>query len=291
MSDMTTVAIVGANGQLGSDLLEAFGGAFEAVPLSHADMDVSNRASVDACLARVRPGIVVNTAALHDLKACEKDPERSFAVNAAGARNLALWCRDNGALLMHVSTDYVFDGNKGAPYVETDCALPLNQYGITKLAGELSISSVLDRHAIVRTGGLYGTHPCRGKPAKNFVEMFLELARGKEVLEFGGDEVNTPTFTGNLAEQMRVLAEQGATGLFHATCEGACSWFEFGEEILRQAGSRTRLAKRPPGKPDPLAIKRPRYSVLENRRLKELGINSFPDWKEALRRYLAKRAA
>jgi len=287
---MEKVAIIGADGQLGSDLRLAFQGRAETVGLAHSDIEITRKDSVDSCLNGHRPGIVVNTAACHDLNRCEGDPVLSFAINAAGARNLALWCRDNGALLVHVSTDYVFDGRRDTPYVEGDCPAPLNQYGITKLAGELSIASVTDRHAIVRTGGLYGTHPCRGKPARNFVEMFLGLTKGKEVQDFGGDEVNTPTFTEPLAAQLVALAGSGATGLFHATCEGACSWFEFGEEILRQTGSPTRLVHRPPAPPNPAAVKRPAYTVLENRRLKELGLDRMPDWREALRGYLAKRS-
>ncbi|MEM4160574.1 MAG: dTDP-4-dehydrorhamnose reductase [Thermoplasmata archaeon] len=287
---MEKAAIIGANGQLGSDIVEAFKEGYEVFPLTHGDIEVSEMASVSSVLEKLQPDVIINTAAYHDLKKCEANPGIAFAVNTLGAKNLAQWCKSRGALLVHISTDYVFDGKKRTPYAEEDIPRPVNMYGITKLGGELAIQAIHERHVIVRTGGLYGTHPCRGKPAKNFVEMFLELIRDKEVVEFGGDEVCSPTFTEPLAKQIRKIVDFNVTGIFHVTTKGSCSWFEFGEEIIRQTDSRTRLVKRAKGQAGAQPeIIRPGYTVLENRRIEELGINMMPHWRDALREYLLKR--
>lgn len=182
----------------------------------------------------------------------------------------------------------MFDGQKSKPYIEDDCTRPLNTYGITKLAGEIYISSMLEKYIIIRTTGLYGTHQCRGKSSKNFVEMFLELIENKEIVEFGGEEICTPTFTENLAEQIKIIIKTNEFGIFHATSEGSCSWFEFGEEITKQTNSITKLVKRE-RKESASNIIRPKYTVLENKHLENLGINRMLDWKLALSEYLSKR--
>jgi len=191
-------------------------------------------------------------------------------------------------MLLHISTDYVFDGQKSKPYIENDCTRPLNTYGITKLAGELYISSILEKYIIIRTTGLYGTNPCRGKSSKNFVEMFLELIENKKIVEFGGEEICTPTFTENIAEQIKLIIKTNEFGIFHATSEGFCSWFEFGEEIIKQMKSKIKLIKRE-RKESASNIIRPKYIVLENRHLNGLGSNRMLDSKVALNEYLIQR--
>lgn len=286
--NMEKIAVIGANGQLGSDIYLCFKENYKVIPLLHDDIEVTQQDSINLCLNNIQPDIIINTAAYHDLNKCEKYPEKAFLVNCIGPQNLSIWCEENGCLLVHISTDYVFDGQKNRPYTEDDCARPLNTYGITKLAGEFYMSSILEKYVIIRTSGLYGLHPCRGKPSKNFVEMFLELIENKEVVEFGGEEICTPTFTENLTEQIKLIIETNEFGIFHATNEGFCSWFEFGEEIIKQTNSKTRLIKRE-RKEGSSNILRPKYSVLENKHLNDLGINIMPDWKEALSEYLSKR--
>ena len=176
--------MVGGNGQLGIDIASAFSdrGA-EVVSLTHADIELSNLDSVRCRLGTTPADVVVNTAAMHHVEKCEEQPDNAFAVNAIGARNLALVTRELGAVLVHISTDYVFDGAKGKPYHEGDVPLPLNIYGNSKLAGEYAVRTLNHRHFVLRTSALYGKHPCRAKGGQNFVELMLRL--GRERGEYG----------------------------------------------------------------------------------------------------------
>src|SRR5208282_197145 len=172
------IAVIGSNGQLGSDVVRVLVHQGEDVySLTHADIEVSSLESVADCLRSKRPEIVINTAAMHHVENCEQEPGKAYAVNAVGPRNLATVARDLGAVLMHVSTDYVFDGRKGSPYVEEDNPLPLNAYGITKLAGEHYVRATAPKHFVIRTSGLYGKSPCRAKGGLNFIELMLKLAK------------------------------------------------------------------------------------------------------------------
>src|SRR5208282_5094421 len=172
------IAVIGSNGQLGSDLVGAFSENGDAVcGLTHSDIEISELDSVLRALEDVRPQVIVNTAAMHHVENCEREPEKAFAVNALGPRNLAIVARDMGAALMHVSTDYVFDGSKGSPYVEEDSPRPLNAYGITKLAGEHFVRATTAKHFVIRASGLYGKSPCRAKGGLNFIELMLKLAK------------------------------------------------------------------------------------------------------------------
>src|SRR2546425_1631750 len=174
------VAVIGANGQLGSDVSLAFSAAGDTVAgFTHAVIEVSELESVADVLRHLCPHVIVNTAAMHSVEQCEQDPAKAYAVNAIGARNLAQIANQLNALLIHVSTDYVFDGFKRAPYQEDDVPLPLSVYGNTKLAGEHFVRSLGTRHQVLRTSGLYGKHPCRAKGGLNFVELMLKLAREK----------------------------------------------------------------------------------------------------------------
>jgi dTDP-4-dehydrorhamnose reductase len=284
---MKKIAIIGANGQLGSDIYICLKEIYNVIPLLHDDIEITQWDSVDSGLNKIHPDIIINTAVYPDLNKCENYPGKAFLVNGIGTRNLSIWCKENDCILVHISTDYVFDGQKNKPYTEEDCTRPLNTYGITKLAGEFYISSILEKYIIIRTAGLYGKHPCRGKRSKNFVDMFLELIENKERVEFGGEEICTLTFTENLAEQIKRIIETNEPGIFHATSEGFCSWFEFGEEIIKQTNSTTKLVKR--GRKESVSnIIRPKYTVLENKHLNDFGINIMPGWKEALNEYLEK---
>ena len=216
------VAVIGATGQLGCDVMRAFAAdGAEVCGLGHADIEVSNLDSVARVLGETAPRLIVNTVALHHVETCEREPEKAFAVNALGTRNLALVARQLDAVLMHVSTDYVFDGSKAAPYVEDDACRPLNVYGITKLAGEHFARCTAEKHFVLRTSALYGKDPCRGKGGLNFVELMLKLGRERGQVRVVDDEVVSPTSTEELARQMVALSRSDCYGLYNATAEGS----------------------------------------------------------------------
>ena len=281
------VAVIGATGQLGSDVADEFArNGDEVSPLAHSDIDVSSPDSVRAALTGLKAELIVNTAAMHNVESCEQEPARAYAVNALGARNLAIVTLELGAILVHVSTDYVFDGSKGKPHVETDPAVPLNVYGNTKLAGELFIRSITERHFILRTSALYGKSPCRAKGGRNFVELMLKLAGERDEISVVVDEVVTPTYTVELAKQIVVLSRTSTFGLYHATAEGSCTWYEFAKRIFELTNSNVTLRVAAPNQ-FPAKVRRPKYSVLENQRFKALGVNAFHSWEDGLRSYLA----
>ncbi len=284
------VAVIGATGQLGRDCCEALARhGQEVIALGHEAIEVRRLESVAAALHRAAPDWVLLTAALHDVPACERRPLDAFAVNALGAKHVAQVSAELGASVLYVSTDYVFDGRKGRPYEETDAPGPLNVYGLTKLCGEHLVRQANPRHAIVRTSGLYGRYPCRGKGA-NFVERMLQLARERGCVQVVDDELLSPTYTADLAEQIAVLCERGAFGVFHATAQGACSWYDFAEEIFARTGVPVQLERARPGQ-FAGEVRRPKYSVLDNVALRRLGLDRMRPWREALHDYLALRAA
>ncbi len=279
------VAVIGANGQLGRDVVDAFRVHGDQVcELTHDEIELSSLESVTSCLERERPEFVVNTAAMHQVERCERHPDQAYAVNVRGALNLATATRDLGSVLLHVSTDYVFDGRKGSPYVETDEANPLNAYGNTKLEGERLVTAN-PRHFVVRTAALYGKSPCRAKGGQNFVELMLRLGRERGRVRVVNDEFTTPTSTQELARQIVVLSRSDKHGVFHATAEGSCSWHEFAREIFASAGMQVNVEVASPGE-FPQKVPRPSYSVLENRALKNLKLNVFTPWQFGLRTYL-----
>jgi dTDP-4-dehydrorhamnose reductase len=285
------VAVIGANGQLGSDICAAFAAqGAEVLPLTHADVEIASEHSVRSVLGTLSPGLVVNTAAMHNVERCEENPAAAFAVNATGACHLARFAAHSRCALLHISTDYVFDGAHREPYVEDDPPMPLNVYGNSKLAGELMVRTIAPRHFVLRVSGLYGRNPCRAKGGLNFVERMLQLAAEREEVRVVDDEFLTPTSTAEVARQVVVLAATSHYALYHATAEGSCSWLEFAREIFRVAGVTTRLEAARPGE-FPAKVPRPKYSVLENRALKRQGLNVFRDWRVGLREYLAARTA
>lgn len=280
------VAVIGASGQLGTDLCAAFHAAGDEVsPLAHEDVRVEDYDSVVAALRGLRAGLVVNTAAFHNVDKCEAEPERAFAVNAVGVRNLAEACQETGAELVHFSTDYVFDGAKNEPYVESDAPRPLNTYGVSKLAGEHFALLDRGRASVLRVSALYGKHPCRAKGGLNFVDTMLRLGREKGSVRVVADQFVSPTPTADVAAQAVALSRAGCHGLFHATAEGSCSWYDFAKAIF--AAAKVKAEVTPISTRDLLAATlRPKYSVLENRHLKEHGVNKFRSWQDGLEEYL-----
>jgi len=280
------VTVIGASGQLGSDVVEAFARkGHEISALSHSDIELSNIDSVSARLQELRPNVVVNTAAMHHVESCEGEPQQAFAVNGLGARNLALVVRDIGATVLHISTDYVFDGAKTSSYEESDFPNPLNVYGNTKLAGEYFVRSTVEKHFVVRTSAIYGRNPCRAKGGLNFIELMLKLARERGEVRVVDSEIVTPTSTAELARQLVLLSCTDAYGLYHATAEGSCSWYEFAQEIFRLTDTKVRLSIAGPNE-FPAKVRRPSRSVLENRGLKAHGLNIFKPWREGVYDYL-----
>ena len=283
------IAVIGADGQLGTDIVSASrDDGHVVIPLTIAQVDVADGAQVQRALALFGGAaeVIVNTAAMHQVEKCEADPARAFAVNALGARNLAQAANSCGARLVHISTDYVFDGAKMEPYLESDCPLPLNAYGNSKLAGELFVRSVAEKHYVIRVSGLYGQSPCLEKGGLNFVDLMLKLSRERQEVRVVDDEVLTPTSTREVARQILIMLKGGATdGLYHATAEGHCSWYEFAREIFRLSRSPVTLNKAAPGE-FPAKVPRPKYSVLENANLKRQKLNAMAFWKDALADYL-----
>lgn len=280
------VAVIGAEGQLGSDVCDEFEKNSDDVHrVNHAMLDIALLDNVATSLSEIRPDVVVNTAAFHNVEKCEHDPSTAFSVNALGARNLAEVTREIGALFIHISTDYVFDGTKLQPYEETDTPRPLNVYGNSKLSGEYFVRSIAERYFILRTSALYGKHPCRAKDGLNFVELMLKLAQEREVIKVVDFEIVTPTSTAELARQIVEVSRCDAFGLYHATAEGSCSWYEFAREVFALAERKVHLVAA--GRHDfPAKVARPAYSVLENRGLKAIRLNGFSDWRHGLKTYL-----
>ncbi len=280
------VLIIGANGQLGSDLVKVMG-EDDVIPLTHKDIEICDFEGTREVLRRYEPHIVLNMAAYHKVDECERNVVRSFEVNAFGVRNVALACREHDSALLHMSTDYVFDGRKGTPYTESDAPNPINVYGISKLAGEYFVRYILDRYFIVRSSGLYGLAGSSGKGG-NFVELMLRLARERDEIRVVDDQQLTPTYTLDLARKIRELILTEHYGLYHFTNDGSCSWYEFARAIFSKSNLQVNLQ---PTTTEEFgaAANRPRYSVLAHHALRAIGLDELRPWDEALESYLEQR--
>jgi dTDP-4-dehydrorhamnose reductase len=277
------IALLGANGQLGQDLQRAL--QPESVSaLTRRDFDVTDHPRARSVLLDLRPDVIVNTTACHRVDDCESLPEPAYAVNAVAVLNLARIANEAQALLVHISTDYVFDGKAREPYVETSSPFPLSVYANSKLAGEYLVRTHARNHLLIRTCGLYGAAGSQGKGG-NFVETMRSKALRGESLRVVDDQVVTPTYTVDLANQIARVLPHGHRGLFHMTNEGSCSWYEFARAIFEFAGIDADL-KPTTSDAYKTPAERPRYSVLENARLKQLGLNEMRHWREALAAYL-----
>ncbi len=280
------ILLIGASGQLARDLHRSLT-RDEVVAVTHQQLEICDAAAVQVLIDRVRPHCIINTAAFHRVDDCEDQAEKAFGVNGAGVYNLARAAQQIGALLVHFSTDYVFDGTKGSPYVETDRPGPLSIYAMSKLAGEWAVQRYCERYFLVRTCGLYGTAGSSSKGG-NFVQTMLRLAGQGQRIRVVNDQILTPTSTRDLAQKLVALTHTEQYGLYHMTNTGECSWYEFAREIFRQVGLL----------PDLIAIssdafgakaRRPAYSVLDNCALRSAGLPDFRPWQEALAEYLEER--
>lgn len=294
------VAVLGATGQLGTDLVSRFAADGDDVKaLSHEDLRVEDAASVRAALEAAGPEAVVNTAAFHPLGRCEEEPGRAFAVNALGARNVARVARELGAAHVYVSTDYVFDGRAGRPYTEEDTPRPLGVYGASKLAGEhLSLAEGEQRCGdgslcrpgtyVIRVSAIYGRVPSRAK-GDNFLTMITRRAREQAEVRVVDDEVVSPTPTAEIARGAREILTGGEPGLYHLACRGCCSWYELTEALFELLEIETPLF-RAKAADFGGSGRRPAYSALDSRRYHALGgergWEGMPDWRDALRAFL-----
>jgi dTDP-4-dehydrorhamnose reductase len=273
--------VTGAGGMLGQDLVRAARAAgHDPVALPRTLLDVTDEEAVVAAVADARADAVVNCAAWTDVDAAEARRDEAAAVNARGAGNVAVAAAQAAAALVHVSTDYVFDGRAREPYVESSPTAPLSAYGETKLEGEQSVARAGGMHAIARSSWLFGA----GGP--NFVETMLRLGSERDSVAVVTDQVGCPTFTGHLAPALIALAESGPRGIVHVAGGGACSWHDFAVEIFAQAGLDCRVeaaSTADMARPAP----RPAYSVLASERP---DAPRLADWREGLAAYLAERA-
>jgi dTDP-4-dehydrorhamnose reductase len=281
------VLLIGGAGQLGVDLRRALADHDVTAP-GHEALDVTRAAEVDGLVEELAPDAVVNTSAFHDVPKCEADPQTAFAVNAQGPLNLARACAKAGARFVHVSTDYVFDGKRGAPYVETDEARPLMVYGASKLAGEHLALAAHEDVVIVRTTGLFGKNPCRAKPGgRNFVENILAWSKERDDLKIVNDQRCCPTYTPDLARQIARLLESAAPpGVTHAVTQPGCSWYDFAKLVLEMAGAKVKLTA-VASDAFPTPFKRPMDSRLANAALERAGLSAMRPMREALAEYLA----
>jgi dTDP-4-dehydrorhamnose reductase len=282
---MKPIALIGANGQLGSDLatqLRARGHPY--VPLTRADFDIRNHEQTSQSLEAIEPDVIVNTAAFHKIEACESDPEQAFSVNAIAVRNLALSAERLSAQLVHISTDYVFDGEKASPYAEGDRPNPINVYGTSKLSGEYFAGSLCTRHLVIRTSGLYGLAGSSGKGG-NFVRTMIRLGKQGGPVSVVTDQCLSPTYTSDLAAKICELIDQRAQGVFHVTNAESCSWFEFARTIF--ASSSLDVDLRPISTSSTATnVRRPRFSALSNDRLVRSGFEPLRPWRVALVEFL-----
>ena len=277
---MKKIIVTGCNGQLGRAVNEYYGNASDIsfVNTDVAELDITDIDAVMRLAREVKPYAIVNCAAHTAVDACESQYEKAFAINAIGARNLAIASRETGAKLVHISTDYVFDGTKTTPYVETDPTNPMGAYGSTKLAGEEFVKQFADRWFILRTAWLYGD-------GKNFAKTMLRLSETNDAVRVVGDQFGSPTSTVELTKAIDALLFSENYGLFHATCEGSTSWADFAGEVFRLAGKDTRveaITTEEYGAPAP----RPAYSVLDNRMFRLPTDFAFANWHDAIAVYM-----
>ena len=279
------ILLIGATGQLGSDLIKNNPG-HQIITPRRSELDVTRSESIAAAVRDARAEWLINTAAFHNVPLCEEQPEQAFRVNCVAVRDLALACRAHNTRLMTFSTDYVFNGEKQTPYSEADCPAPLQIYGITKLAGENAALAVAPEHAfIVRTCGLYGQTGASSKGG-NFVDKRVIDARRGVAQDMACDQTVCPTSTHDLSKAVYALIAKSSlsSGIYHLVNEGECTWFEFTKMIYEQLGSGAEL--RPVDRQGRSgAMRRPLYSVLANTGARALGI-TLPPWQDALKRYL-----
>jgi len=284
------IAVLGATGQLGSELLELWGE--RSVGLTRDQLDLSDPSTIEATLETIAPEVVVNAAAYNQVDRSESEPAAAMAVNAQGPRQLARWCASRSVRLVHVSTDFVFgsDTSRHEPYAESDETGPLGAYALSKLGGELYVRSGCPDHLVVRTCGLYGHAARRRTGGGNFVETMLRLGSAGGPIRVVDDQRCTPTSARVLATAIDSLLDSGCSGLYHATCAGSTTWYELARVIFERTGQDVEVEAITTSEFGAEA-QRPGYSVLDCGRLTRDTGYTPPDWNDALTEYLASREA
>ena len=282
------VVVFGAAGQLGVELVRVLNERGYAVhPFNRASVDITNLPLLEQTLAPLDPQAVINAAAYNQVDVAEQEPQTAYNANGLGVRNLAVACRQLDALLVHFSTDYVFDGQLGRPYVEDDRPRPMGAYAVSKLAGELYAQAYLENPLILRTSGVFGPGGLRTARG-NFVETMLRLAQSNQPIRVVEDHVASPTYAPALAERTVDLMETPRRGVFHAGGGEPISWFDFARKIFNAAGVKPEL--RPTSEREyRTAARRPKFSALENARFVTCGIKAMPTLEEALASYMVER--
>lgn len=274
------ILVTGASGQLGYDVereLERRG--IEHLGTSSRELDITDREAVEHLMQSYRPDAVIHCAAYTKVDLAEDEPERCWAVNADGTRNMAAACRKTGAKLLYISTDYVFPGTGERSYETGDPTGPVNTYGRSKLAGELAVQSLLEKYFIVRISWVFG------KNGNNFVKTMLRLAETKAELSVVCDQIGSPTYTADLAPLLCDMVQTERYGVYHATNEGTCAWSEFAEAIFELAGRQV-VVHPIPTSAYPTRAARPLNSRMSKERLRDNGFQALLEWKDALARYL-----
>jgi len=274
------ILIPGANGMLGHALTAVLSKQHKLIGLDLPDLDITDLSAVRSAISTHHPDLLINAAAYTDVDGCESNSDLAFSVNAMGPHNLALVCKELDIPLVHISTDYIFDGKSPVPYKESDKPNPQSIYGESKLQGEQYVRELTDKHYIIRTSWLYGEH------GKNFVATMLRLAAERDEFDVVNDQVGSPTYTVDLAKAISKLITETAYGAYHITNSGSCTWYEFTREIFRQAGIEgvkvkpitTEVLKRP--------APRPKYSVLDNSKWIAAGMLPLRPYQAALKEYL-----
>jgi dTDP-4-dehydrorhamnose reductase len=273
------ILITGSNGMLGHDLIDVLENNHELILTTSKTLDITDKKQVIEFIADSKPDIVINSAAYTDVDGCEENQDLAYAVNGEGVRNLALACRQIDAPLVHISTDYVFDGTATEPIAEDGEIGPISVYGKSKLKGEEAILEILDKYFIIRTAWLYGIN------GKNFPKTMLELAKNHSEITVVYDEVGTPTYTPDLAYGISELIQTDYYGIYHLTNSGSCSWCEFARYIFEIAEKDVEVIPVTASefaRPAP----RPNYSVLDNKNWVENGFEPLRDYKDAIKEYI-----
>jgi dTDP-4-dehydrorhamnose reductase len=282
------VVIMGSGGQLGLELSREFKQrGFEVTRFDRQSLDITDTSAVEQGIARAEPDLVINSAAYNQVDLAEREPLAAFSVNALAVRNLAMACRQSDTRLIHFSTDYVFDGTKGSPYIETDPPHPLGAYAVSKLGGELYAQAYLDNALIIRVSGVYGPGGLF-TPRGNFVELMLRMAQGSTPIRVVEDHVASPTYAPVLAARTADLVEKNCSGVFHAGGGEPISWYNYAKLIFELAGVKPEL-KPTSEREYRTAARRPKFSALSNRKMEQAGVAPMPSLREAVAAYLEQR--
>ncbi|PZV15457.1 MAG: dTDP-4-dehydrorhamnose reductase [Pseudanabaena sp.] len=289
MSNPLKVALIGSNGQLGSDIASHFSQSarYQLTALTRADIDIRKADEVARVLTSQKFDVVINSAAYVRVDDCEQEVETAFNVNAISALEVARACRDIGAFCVYISSDYVFRGDRPDPYTESDIPAPINIYGTSKLTGEYLVRQTAPRSLILRISSVFGKAGASGKGG-NFVETMIKKAKAGEPIKVVNDIFMSPTYTYDAARLLDALLQEGASGIMHGANAGSCSWHEFASQVLRLANIQYPI-EAIPALAFPTKATRPMNSAIISDRLADISTFKMRPWQEALAAYIQAR--